>query len=370
MSARDALDGLLGELGVELPVLAAPMSGGPGTPELAIAAGRARSLGFLAAGYKQPDALAAEIAAVRAAGVPFGVNLFAPNPLPVDADEFRRYAGELAGEAEALGVQLDGAGPREDDDWWEEKIELLLAEPPPLVSFTFGIPPARGSRRAARRRLPARAGRHLARRGCRRGRRGPRRAGRPVDRGGRPLGHAHASEAAGRGAAARADRRRRGAEPAAADRRRRDRDAGGGLGRAARRSARRDGRDRAAAGGGGGDGGRPPRGAGRSGSQRDGGDARVHRTARPRPAKRLHRSPRGARAARLPGDPPPDRADPPRRGVRLENRSGCTCGPARASARLARSPPARSCGGSPKRKPARRSRRRPRRSRRGRWRPR
>ena len=143
MSARDALDGLLGELGVELPVLAAPMSGGPGTPELAIAAGRAGSLGFLAAGYKQPEALAAELAAVRAAGVPFGVNLFAPNPLPVDRDEFRRYAGELAGEAEALGVQLDGAGPREDDDWWEEKIELLLAEPPPLVSFTFGIPPAR-----------------------------------------------------------------------------------------------------------------------------------------------------------------------------------------------------------------------------------
>jgi nitronate monooxygenase len=142
MGARDPLDGLLGELGVELPALAAPMAGGPGTPELTIAAGRAGSLGFLAAGYKQPDAVAAEIAAVRAAGVPFGVNLFAPNPLPVDVEEFRRYAGELAGEAEALGVQLDGAAPREDDDRWAEKVELLIAERPPVVSFTFGIPPA------------------------------------------------------------------------------------------------------------------------------------------------------------------------------------------------------------------------------------
>jgi NAD(P)H-dependent flavin oxidoreductase YrpB (nitropropane dioxygenase family) len=137
--AHPSRGSLLGALGVELPVLAAPMAGGPGSPELVIAAGRSGSLGFLGAGYKRPEAMAAEIAAARAAGVPFGVNLFAPNPLPVDRAAFGRYAEELEREAEALGAQLDAA-PREDDDWWQEKVAALVAEPPPVVSFTFGIP--------------------------------------------------------------------------------------------------------------------------------------------------------------------------------------------------------------------------------------
>jgi nitronate monooxygenase len=140
---RGALDELLAGLGVELPVLAAPMAGGPGTPELVIAAARAGSLGFLAAGYKAPAALAGEIAAVRAAGTPFGVNLFAPNPLPVDRAAFARYAEELRPEAESVGAELDTGAPREDDDSWSEKVELLVADAPPLVSFTFGLPPDR-----------------------------------------------------------------------------------------------------------------------------------------------------------------------------------------------------------------------------------
>ncbi len=32
------------------------------------------------------------------------------------------------------------ATPREDDDCWQDKIDLLLANPVPIVSFTFGIP--------------------------------------------------------------------------------------------------------------------------------------------------------------------------------------------------------------------------------------
>lgn len=122
-----------------LPVLAAPMAGGPGTPQLVIAAARAESLGFLAGGYKRPAELAGQIATVRAAGVGFGVNLFAPSPLPVEPAAYRRYASALAPEAERLGVELP-TEPREDDDHWREKVDLLLAEPVALISFTFGIP--------------------------------------------------------------------------------------------------------------------------------------------------------------------------------------------------------------------------------------
>ncbi len=61
------------------PVVLAPMAGGPSTPGLVIAAAGAGALGFLAAGYKTPEAMTAEISAVRAGTPePFGVNVFVP----------------------------------------------------------------------------------------------------------------------------------------------------------------------------------------------------------------------------------------------------------------------------------------------------
>jgi NAD(P)H-dependent flavin oxidoreductase YrpB (nitropropane dioxygenase family) len=115
------------------------MAGGPTTPELVIAAGRAGALGFLAGGYLAPDVLAGRIAAVQEAGVPFGVNLFAPNPVPAIPAEFRQYASAIQAEASRYGVDLSGASPVEDDDHWRGKIDVLLASPVPVVTFTFGI---------------------------------------------------------------------------------------------------------------------------------------------------------------------------------------------------------------------------------------
>lgn len=131
---------LLADLGVDLPVLAAPMAGGPGTPEMVVAAATAGSIGFVAAGYKSPAALAAEIAEVRNLTPRFGVNVFAPNPVPVDRQEFRRYASLVAADAERYAVDLEVADPVEDDDHWQDKLDVLLADPVPLVSFTFGLP--------------------------------------------------------------------------------------------------------------------------------------------------------------------------------------------------------------------------------------
>jgi nitronate monooxygenase len=129
----------LSSLGLAHPVLAAPMAGGPTTPGLVTAAAESGSLGFLAAGYKAPHLLAAQVAEVRGRTGPFGVNLFVPSPLPVDRAEFARYAAALATEAERYGVRLDPE-PTEDDDAWAAKVDLLLAEPVPVVSFTFALP--------------------------------------------------------------------------------------------------------------------------------------------------------------------------------------------------------------------------------------
>lgn len=134
------------DFGARLPVLAAPMAGGPGTAGLVIAAAQAGSLGFVAAGYKTPQEVAAQLDAVQAAGVPCGVNLFSPNPEPVDQAAFRRYADLMRAEADRYHIALPEGGAVTDDDRWHDKIDLLLARPVPLVSFTFGLPPARDLR--------------------------------------------------------------------------------------------------------------------------------------------------------------------------------------------------------------------------------
>jgi len=123
-----------------VPVFAAPMAGGPSTPALVIAAASAGHFGQLAAGYLTPDALRTRIDAVREQTAMFGVNLFVPNASSVSAEEYERYRAALQPTADRSKV-LQLPDLHEDDDWWEEKVQLLLADPVPLVSFTFGFPP-------------------------------------------------------------------------------------------------------------------------------------------------------------------------------------------------------------------------------------
>jgi NAD(P)H-dependent flavin oxidoreductase YrpB (nitropropane dioxygenase family) len=68
------------------------------------------------------------------------VNLFVPNPVPVDPVEFRRYAAAIQVEAAEHGLDVATGELVEDDDDWPAKIDLLLADPVPVVSFTFGLP--------------------------------------------------------------------------------------------------------------------------------------------------------------------------------------------------------------------------------------
>ncbi|MGW2896453.1 nitronate monooxygenase [Streptomyces sp. NPDC001212] len=130
---------LLSDLGADLPLIAAPMAGGPSTPALVTAAARAGGLGFLAGGYKSAQALAGQMHTTRAQGVAFGVNLFAPNPVPISHEAYQRYARAVQVEADRYGLTLPEE-PIEDGDHWTDKIDLLTSTPVPWVSFTFGIP--------------------------------------------------------------------------------------------------------------------------------------------------------------------------------------------------------------------------------------
>lgn len=115
------------------------MAGGPSTPSLAAAVSSVGGLGFLAAGYKPPKSVLADIIAVRElTQQPFGVNVFAPSGRPADKDTVNRYADRLRDQAAALGVVL--GDPRFDQDHYPEKVELLTQERVAVVSFTFGCP--------------------------------------------------------------------------------------------------------------------------------------------------------------------------------------------------------------------------------------
>lgn len=124
-----------------VPIVLAPMAGGPSTPALAAAVNRAGGLGFLAAGYLTPDRLAADLDALSdLSDRPSGVNVFVGGGQPGDTEEIDAYARRLAGEAGNAGVEL--GPPRFDDDAFEAKVRLLAERSVPVVSFTFGAPPA------------------------------------------------------------------------------------------------------------------------------------------------------------------------------------------------------------------------------------
>lgn len=121
-----------------VPIVLAPLAGGPSTPQLAAAVCEAGGLGFLASGYLTAGESASLIAQTRALTErPFGVNLFAPGSTS-DRRVYVDYVAALHAEAAALGAEP--GEPRYSDDDWDQKLALLLDDPVAVVSFTFGCP--------------------------------------------------------------------------------------------------------------------------------------------------------------------------------------------------------------------------------------
>ncbi|MGL4305383.1 MAG: NAD(P)H-dependent flavin oxidoreductase [Mycobacteriaceae bacterium] len=117
-----------------VPVIAAPMAGGASTPALVKAVTAAGACGFLAGGLKSPQSLAEQMADFSSRD--FGVNLFVPNVC--DDSGVAEYLERITPMAREYGVKI--GQPRWGDDFYEEKLALLLSDPVSLVSFTFGLP--------------------------------------------------------------------------------------------------------------------------------------------------------------------------------------------------------------------------------------
>jgi nitronate monooxygenase len=124
---------------LELPIVLAPLAGGPAAVPLAVAVSEAGGLGFLAAGYLTAADVRAQIEDFRATSDrPFGVNVFAPPAAP--AEPYEAFVASLRDEEARAGVAL--GEPRSDDDDWAAKLDVLAELAPPVVSFAFGCPAA------------------------------------------------------------------------------------------------------------------------------------------------------------------------------------------------------------------------------------
>ncbi|MFS0655617.1 NAD(P)H-dependent flavin oxidoreductase [Bacillus sp. 179-C3.3 HS] len=126
-------------------IIQAPMAGGAVTPELVAAVSQFGGLGSLASGYVQPEKMREQIRQVkRLTSCPFQVNVFVPEPIPkIKAKDLIFWKDRLPVLPEADGL------PDEQTLWddFEQKINILLEEQVPIVSFTFGCPDGETIRR-------------------------------------------------------------------------------------------------------------------------------------------------------------------------------------------------------------------------------
>lgn len=141
---------LADRLGIRVPVIQAPMAGGASTVDLVAVVGEAGGLGFFGAAYATPEQIAQDARALRGrSDRPFGINLFAPQPAPVETDPAPMLAC-LAGWHAELGLPAPAA-PVYAGDPFKGQMAAALESGASVFSFTFGIPPA-GAIEAAKAR--------------------------------------------------------------------------------------------------------------------------------------------------------------------------------------------------------------------------
>src|SRR2546422_2780729 len=129
-----------GRLGVQHPLVLAPMAGGPSTPALCAAVSEAGGLGSHGGAYLPPAKLRDDIRAIRAAtSRPFAINLFADDGAAGDERTLRAAQEAVAGYRAQLG--LPPPSPPAPLVTLREAFPVILEERVPVFSFTFGIPP-------------------------------------------------------------------------------------------------------------------------------------------------------------------------------------------------------------------------------------
>ncbi|MGE5139623.1 MAG: NAD(P)H-dependent flavin oxidoreductase [Rudaea sp.] len=132
---------LLEQLKLSHPIIQAPMAGGATTPELVAAVSETGALGFIGAAYLTPAQITEQAAAVRArTSRPFGINLFAPLPVPALPENPAPALARLAGYHAELGLPPPSL-PSAPHIAFDEQLSAAIESGAAVFSFTFGMLP-------------------------------------------------------------------------------------------------------------------------------------------------------------------------------------------------------------------------------------
>ncbi|WP_391116307.1 NAD(P)H-dependent flavin oxidoreductase [Psychrobacillus sp. L3] len=131
-------------LGLDYPIIQAPMAGGITTSKFVAIVSNNGALGMIGAGYLSAHELRQQIREVKQLTANnFGVNLFVPNDFQIKEDEvemmnklLNHYHGELNIPVEKVILPI----VENVFHSYMEQIQVVIEENVPICSFTFGIP--------------------------------------------------------------------------------------------------------------------------------------------------------------------------------------------------------------------------------------
>jgi len=128
-------------LGIELPIVQAPMAGVQGSA-LAVAVSNAGGLGSLPCAMLSPEALRKELAAITSqTSRPFNVNFFCHTPPKPNPEREAAWRKLLAPYYKEFGIDVASvpAGPGRAP-FSHDMADVVAEFKPPVVSFHFGLP--------------------------------------------------------------------------------------------------------------------------------------------------------------------------------------------------------------------------------------
>jgi nitronate monooxygenase len=128
-------------LGIDLPIIQAPMAGVQGSA-MCIAVSNAGGLGSLPCALLSLDTMRAELIAIAAQTTkPFNVNFFCHKPPAPDAAREARWREQLLPYYRELGIDIESvpAGAARTP-FTHDAADVLSEFRPPVVSFHFGLP--------------------------------------------------------------------------------------------------------------------------------------------------------------------------------------------------------------------------------------